>query len=135
MAECHDGLGRAADNLWKFHLECCEEGEEGGDNDDIMEHIVRSATEVYQMLSMELYRKQCLVPLVIDSTEDDILGIGEQTGDLGGSPASSSNERSGLKTARRCCKSWKRDSEESCIDVSLVASVLKLGVSSQQNNE
>lgn len=158
LAECHDGLGRVVDNIWKFHLECQEEEEawesrqeeeEGGDvvewmihkdDDDGMQSIVQHVTDVYQMLSMELYRKQSLVPLIIESTEDEILGIekqqksssraGRDRGSLrsvvvGSSDGNSPND--GLQNARKCCKSWQRTSRESCIDASLMSHVLKLG--------
>ena len=126
LAECHDALGRALDTLWKFHLDCStveREGEEEQDEEgDNMQHMVDCVTNVYQMLSMELYRKQCLVPLIIESTDDEILGIekGKPVTDVG----SGSN---GLKAASKCSKSWKRGSEESCIDESLLMHVLKLG--------
>ena len=130
LAECHDALGRGVDTLWKFHLECTEgRGEELGNNeeDDDLESIVQNVTNLFHMLSMELYRKQCLVPMIIDSTEDEILGVEEQVGgDVGdhgrGNSSSSNNDLSGLATARKCYNSWKRSSEESCIDEVLILS-------------
>ena len=120
LADCHDALGRNVDTIWKFHLECCTT-EDIGDEDDSMQNIVDNVTEVYQMLSMELYRKQCMIPLIMESTQDEILGIekGKHTAD--NTP----------KTARKCCNSWKRSSEASCIDERLITHVLKLGKTPQ----
>jgi len=156
LAECHDALGRVVDNLWKFHLECTTEDEEEGEGqgqgddgwmhneDDGMESIVQNVTNVFQMLSMELYRKQSLVPLIIESTEDEILGVEKQASSAGDARGyakgnlrlvgSDGNTLSGVQTARKCCKSWQRSSDESCIDEGLISHVMKLGEISQQNN-
>jgi len=118
MAECHDALGRIVDNLWQFHFEV--ENNEGMNNkDESLEHIVTCVTSLYQMLSVELYRKQNMVPLVIDSTKDEILGMNElgKGHDVG--------TKKSQTLVRECCKSWKRSSS----DEELLLSVMKLGES------
>jgi len=117
VAECHDALGRIVDNLWQFHFEV--ENDEGMNKDESLEHIVTSVTSLYQMLSMELYRKQNMIPMVIDSTKDEILGMNE----LGKGHGVGTKKSQTL--VRECCKSWKRSSS----DEELLLSVMKLGES------
>jgi len=117
MAECHDALGRIVDNLWQFHFEV--ENNEGMNKDESLEHIVTCVTSLYQMLSMELYRKQNMVPMVIDSTKDEILGMNE----LG--KGHDVRTKKSQTLVRECCKSWKRSSS----DEELLLSVMKLGES------
>ena len=52
-----------------------------GDGD--LEEIIQSVMDVYQMLPMELYRKQSLVTLLIDTTEDEVLGMDKEAVDHG----------------------------------------------------
>mmetsp|Transcript_8785 Transcript_8785/g.13038 ORF Transcript_8785/g.13038 Transcript_8785/m.13038 type:complete len:345 (+) Transcript_8785:120-1154(+) len=118
MAECHDALGRIVDNLWQFHFEV--ENNEGMNNkDESLEHIVTCVTSLYQMLSVELYRKQNMIPMVIDSMKDEILGMNElgKGHDVG--------TKKSQTLVRECCKSWKRSSS----DEELLLSVMKLGES------
>lgn len=138
LADCHDSLGRMVGNIWQFHLDWQnerseEEGEgEGEENwsreDGILEEIVLDINNVYQMLSMELYRKQCLVPLVIESTRDELLGSDSSNEE------SKNNNRGGtdnmedspLRIARKCSKAWPRSSRESCVDETKLLQVLKM---------
>ena len=123
LSDCHEALSRVVDTLWKFHLDCTQDRIEEDDDEDKedgeIQDMVDNVTEVYQMLSSELYRKQLLIPLILESTQDEILGI-EKGKIIEGS-------RKGLQSARECCKSWDRNSEESCIDESKLSYVLKLG--------
>ena len=81
LSECHEALSRVVDTLWKFYLDCIqdrieEDGEKDNKEDDgDMQNMVDNVTEVYQMLSSELYRKQKLIPQILESTQDEILGI------------------------------------------------------------
>lgn len=122
LSECHEALGRVVDTLWKFHLDCTKdriEEEDDEDEDGEMQNMVDNVTELYRMLSSELFRKQILIPLILESTQDEILGI--EKGKI------TEGSRKGLQRARNCCKSWNRSSEESCIDESKLSYVLKLG--------
>lgn len=119
LAECHDALGRIVDSLWQFHFEVGDEGEgEEMMKDDSLEYIVTCVTESYQMLSMELYRKQDIVALVIESTKDEILGVNE----LGKGHGVGTKSQA---LVRECCKSWKRSSS----DEEALLNVMKLGES------
>ncbi len=82
-----------------------EEGEsEGcGDGDGMQQHLVESDTEAFHMLSAELYRKQGLVSLVFESTDDELLGI-DIDGGRGDGPGSSSG--GDFRAARKVAKSW-----------------------------
>jgi hypothetical protein len=118
LAECHDGLGRIVDTLWQFHLECSnEEYSDDKEGNEDLENIVNCVTSTYQMLSIELYRKQNVVPTVIDSTQDDILGIGE-IGVARGTGGTNSK-----KLVQNYCDVWKR----SPVDEELLLNVMELG--------
>jgi hypothetical protein len=120
IAECHDALGRIVDTMWQYHLDCTEE-EEGGDENEgkvELENIMNCVTSSYQMLSMELYKKQNIIPTVIDSTDDDILGIHE----IGSGHGVGTKSQ---QLVRECCESWKRSPR----DEELLLNVMKLGES------
>lgn len=123
LAECHDALGRIVDTLWHFHLECCsvtKDEEEGCNSEnwgkDDMENIVNCVTSSYQMLSVELYRKQIIITTVIDSTNDDILGIDN---------VGVGKVNSVVGTNSQYCEIWKRSPS----DEDLLMNVMKLGES------
>jgi len=120
MAECHDALGRIVDSLFQFHFEVEEDYNTTTESEKILEHIVTCVTESYQMLSMELYRKQNLIALVIESTKDEILGVNVE---LGKGPDVIGTKSQIL--VRECCKEWKRSSG----DEELLLNVMKLGES------
>ena len=119
LAECHDALGRIVDTLWQFHLECSnEEYSDDNERKEGLENIVNSVTSTYQMLSIELYEKQNIVPMVIDSTQDDIFGIGE-IGVARGTGGTNSK-----KLVQNYCDVWKR----SPVDEELLLNVMELGL-------
>jgi len=135
FAECHDAVGRVVDTMWRFHLECGsamahedEEQDGAGISDyfvdmDTENTIVQIVTDVFHMLSMELHRKQNLVPQIIESTKDELLGMKEEetefvTGKtegvqwLGMTPEGEGNDDAyggtrGLQVASMCNKIWK----------------------------
>jgi hypothetical protein len=118
LAECHDALGRIVDTLWQFHLECSnEEYSDDNEGKEDLENIVNGVTSTYQMLSIELYKKQNVVPMVIDSTQDDILGIGE-IGVARGTGGTKSK-----KLVQNYCDVWKR----SPVNEELLLNVMELG--------
>lgn len=113
LSECHESLGRLVDAIWKFHLECQYDGDEIDEGEE-MELLVQNTNDVYRVLSEELYRKQSLIPLVIESINDDVLG--------GNTHASGNAEDTPLIVARRCHKSWPRE-----VDAQLVKWILEIG--------
>ena len=126
LAECHQSLGRVLDTLWKFHLECTAEHE-----NEIMQKSLNAVTDVFHLLSMELYRKQGLVPLIQESINDKILGIDSRNGRgmMGSGNNGHGSWQEGLKTVRMCCESWPRSSEESYIDEDYFSEALKTPIS------
>ena len=141
IADCHDALGRVVDTLWKFHCSECAANEDGIEDkegpgwelvrDDAtvsMENIVQVVTDVFHMLSMELYRKQGLVLLVIESAGGDgILGIENGNGKLKSIGSGEARSLPNLQAAQKCCKAWPRSSKESCVEKSLMTRLFDLG--------
>mmetsp|Transcript_10528 Transcript_10528/g.21073 ORF Transcript_10528/g.21073 Transcript_10528/m.21073 type:complete len:382 (+) Transcript_10528:492-1637(+) len=133
LAECHDSLGRLVGNVWQYHLESGalfqrdKEGQECFEDDDkdyrTYESIVQGINEVFDMLSMELYRKQCLAPAVIDSTDDELLDSKDGYYDDNGF----GDDRDSLQIARECCKSWSRKSGCSLVNEHRMFAVLNIG--------
>jgi hypothetical protein len=156
LAECQEAVGRIVENLWQFHLEYSsgvegdmDEEEQDGAANDMEYDIVQGVTEVFHMLSMELHRKQKIVPIIIESTKDDLLGIKEDETKLmsrtdngvhssvgeDGSDDVNGSSTGGLRAARKCCKVWKRSSDETCVDMSLIAYLIKLGGGVEDRSE
>jgi hypothetical protein len=102
LSETHDSLGRLVDTIWMFHLDSRESILEVGDENDEqngMDLLVQNTNDLFQILSLELYRKQSLVPAVIASINDEMLCVKSD-------PISS--ESTPLEVARSCQKDWKR---------------------------
>ncbi|KAL3796782.1 hypothetical protein HJC23_010929 [Cyclotella cryptica] len=127
LSECHESLGRLVDTIWKFHLDCQVQGfseicYDGGDNSNgnfDMDILVQNATDLFRVLSTELYRKQSLIPLMIESINDGLLLGGNSLGFDGRSvhtESTKSTVTSGedlpLSVARRCYKCWPRKVDE-----------------------
>lgn len=92
LSESHDSILRYVDDVMKHHLECLEEldgllyqQEEEAPYDNVSKDVEISSSferasslpdvmnDVMSMLSMELYRKQCLLYKVLGSVEDDLI--------------------------------------------------------------
>lgn len=130
LSDFHESLGRLVDTIWQFHLDCCEEisGDAEKDGEEVtlsdeMETLVQNATDLFQMLSVEMYRKQTLITFVVDTTQNDIFGANKQklVETEGDEP---------LKVVRKCCKAWPRTAPESSVDERLMMWALALGSSS-----
>lgn len=132
LAECQESLGRVLDTLYTFHLEYNAQWEDNElsehDNDNMHNHL-DAVTDVFHMLSLELYRKQNLVLLILESTNDEILRIEASNNDYDASNNDYDSRQGGLQTVRMCCESWPRSSEESCIDEEYLSVMLKMTIS------
>jgi hypothetical protein len=120
LSETHDSLGRLVDTIWAFHLECQQDRiEDENENEEQSEiHMfVQNASDLYQTLSTELYRKQCLIPKVIATINDEMLGSEFD-------PTSSENFP--LKVARDSYKSWARRIWARRIDPDTLRWILRL---------
>ena len=103
--------------------------EEGGDDDDddggdnSITNIVQLVTDVYHMLSTEIYRKQALVLELIESSGGDetlLLGVVETRGR---NKSRTINERllSSQQIAQKICTVWSsKSANESYIDMSII---------------
>lgn len=97
LSETHDSLGRLVDTIWAFHLERQQDLDEIEEEDE-MHVLVQHASDLFQMLSTELYRKQCVISSVIATVNDEMLGLNTNA-DTGNTP---------LKLAKDYHKSWAR---------------------------
>ena len=115
LSECHESLGRVVDTIWTFHLDCQHDIDKVMDdgNEQEFDALVQNATALFQVLSTELYRKQCLITSVIETINDEILGEGSNT---------NGSEDTPVEVARACAKYWTPQ-----IDQNLITWVKKLG--------
>jgi hypothetical protein len=122
LSECHESIGRLVDTILTFHLDCHQDDDDNNiriDREDEnnerseLDLQVHNSTEFFHALSTELYRKQCMIPTLIESINDQLLGVGSDQ---------ASTENSPLTVAKRCHKAWARQ-----IDDHLLKWILKLG--------
>lgn len=146
LSESHDSILRYVDDVMKHHLECLEDldgllyqQEEEASYDDVSKDVeIPSSFErasslpdvindVMSMLSMELYRKQCLLHKVLGSVEDDLIKGKDDdvAAKLGGSTLTKSNNGNeeddwddlNPEAISNCVvKRWSLGSQFSCLD-------------------
>ncbi len=93
-----------------------------------MENIVQVVTDVFHMLSIELYMKQVLVLLVIESAGGDrILGIENRKGKLNSIGSGGARSLPNLQAAKKCCEAWPRSSIETFVEKSLTTLLYDFG--------
>jgi len=108
LSECHESLGRVVDTIWTFHLDCQQNIDImlGDQNEQELDALVQKATALFQVLSTELYRKQCLIPSVIETINDEVLGEESNMTGKGDTP---------VEVARVCAKYWTRQINQNLI--------------------
>mmetsp|Transcript_11836 Transcript_11836/g.15833 ORF Transcript_11836/g.15833 Transcript_11836/m.15833 type:complete len:311 (+) Transcript_11836:43-975(+) len=126
-AECQESLGRKLDNMMTCMMEVVEyyvdEAQDENDWATQQQEWMEYMTDIYQMCSMELYRKQCLCQSVLLSVGDKVL-VGQEM-KWGG------NEQMGgvtcpHKAISKCCKEWSMSSKKSCVDMERLREMTKL---------
>lgn len=132
LSKCHEALLRNLDEMTKHHLECMDEfggmdvvgldsnRDGGGDTGIGLQKVlplVGLMNDAMAMLSLELYRKQCLVHMILETSKDELIQCldGERLHD-----GVDGADMSPQKAVHRCCTVWKRQCKESCIDTSLL---------------
>lgn len=154
LSESHDSILRYMDDVMKHHLECLEEldglvyqEEEEGSDENISKDVeVPSSFErasslpdvmndVMSMLSMELYRKQCLLYKVLGSVEDDLIKGKDDDDDvakLGASTSTKSNngneeddweDLNPEAISNSVVKRWSLGSQFSCLDSAIFENI------------
>ena len=111
LSECHDSLGRLVDTIWTFHFDCQHDTNnyeyEGNNEHNDIEVIVQNTSNLFRNLSQELYRKQCLIPTIIATTHDEMLGESSNPASIGNAP---------LEEARSCYKQWPRQVDQYLVE-------------------
>lgn len=115
ISDCQDALGRKLEEMMKHHLEfgilvsrsssscvCC----------------IERMSEIFSVLSMELYRKQCLVHAVLDPYKD-----GSPVGN-GTSFTGSPDFGVSTQATKRACVEWPRGSKYSFIDTAKLSQIM-----------
>lgn len=156
LSESHDSILRYVDDVMKHHLECLEDldgllyqQEEEASYDDVLKDVeIPSSFErasslpdvindVMSMLSMELYRKQCLLHKVLGSVEDDLIKgkDDDAAAKLGGSTLTKSNngneeddwdDLNPEAISNYVVKRWLLGTQFSCLDSAIFENVLTM---------
>jgi len=136
LSEIHEALSRILDEMMKHHLHVEEDYSEWY-KESILSNksfqkassLVELMNELFHMMSMELYRKQCMVYLIIESADDKLLSKddGIEKGDEGiSSQLNLDDELGPKKMVNRCFCQWPFSSSQSCMDESFLKFVLSL---------
>jgi hypothetical protein len=83
--------------------------------------VVEGAQQVFRMLALELYRKQCLVQEILGGLSDEILVTDNMD------VRQPANENDPKRVADECSSKWSRRSKESKVDDKLLQDLLRLG--------
>ena len=129
LSEMHESMSRTLDELMKHHL---NQEEQILSRQEFYKHypalpmtsynnatsLVHLTTELFQMFSLELYRKQSLVQYVLDSADDRVLSHqvvhdGEWY------------NRGPKFIIEHCMKQWPRSCSQSCINNSVYDLAIK----------
>jgi hypothetical protein len=154
LAECHEALLRHLDEGTKHHLECFEFRDLGmEDCNDVGNGVEAIAitkstpngsyasfekaaglpgimNELMAMLSMEIYRKQCLAYSILETVGDELIADDGAKGQKDqGAAAEDEIEWEDMcpqEVAKRCSKQWSRSCKAGCIDVVFLKGALDL---------
>lgn len=154
ISECHESLMRQMDIMMKHHLECCKEfhaatstvttnqNTSTNTNTTTSQVLGKAAnlteimTCILEMLSQELYRKQCLVHMILQSVNDNnllsSLCSNNENGNESGlvehiDEAADLEDFTTMPIADVCRKKWSReDPRHGCVDSEVLNKFLKL---------
>ncbi len=126
LAETHESLSRALDEMMKYHLQQQEVLINYDKHYSLLSwtsyqrasKLVELSNDLFQMLSLELYRKQTLAKLILDSADDRIL-LSDQEYRFENQVGDDSNDNSPRKIVKYCLDYWPRPCDQSCIDTVL----------------
>ena len=135
LSEAQNALGRKLDDLIKHHLESTCLGDDIRVSSTVsVQLLVDEATQVYNQLSQELYRKQYLAQLLFDSVTDDMLHDDDgPIKDVRFDGAENCSSMSSKDTSSICCKEWPRSSKYSFVDDVALDKCLRRCESRQKN--
>eukprot|EP00551_Chaetoceros_affinis_P008360 CAMPEP_0203671766 /NCGR_PEP_ID=MMETSP0090-20130426/7456_1 /ASSEMBLY_ACC=CAM_ASM_001088 /TAXON_ID=426623 /ORGANISM="Chaetoceros affinis, Strain CCMP159" /LENGTH=331 /DNA_ID=CAMNT_0050536905 /DNA_START=318 /DNA_END=1313 /DNA_ORIENTATION=- len=133
LAEMHDSLSRALDEMMKYHLQQEEVTQNYNKHYTSLSwtpyqkasQLVGLMNDLFQMLSLELYRKQMLANLILDSANDRIL-LSQQEDNLGSHSGDDLDDSSPGKIVKYCLDCWLRSCDQSCIDTGILDFVISL---------
>ena len=105
MAQVQDGMGRRLDELYQLLL---EDSVGSSSSSSTTTTILHQVQEIYLLLGAELYRKQLLVSKTVESCNDGLLYMDDDTelveGDLSTEEQEYSNPRN---VAKNCHDNWR----------------------------
>ena len=121
LSECHEMILRILDQITKHHLECMDEflDVKFKFEPSFLKAVGSCSTmrNIIAMLTKELYRKQCMVHMILNSVDNELFeNIGSHGGRDGTDSASGNWEDMSPKdVVQRCCAWWPRESKYSCV--------------------
>ena len=139
LSECHEMILRSLDEITKYHLDCLEDFRYVELEMEFETSFLKASgsvgimRDVIAMLSNELYRKQCMVHMILDSVEDELMedvGSGSYSdgakGEVGAGVGVGGEweDLSPKDVVQRCCMMWPRESKDSCIEIAALSPAL-----------
>lgn len=133
-SECHESLMRQTDVMMMHHFDCRKDDYHDVTFSTTSLENAASLTEVMtnmlKMLSLELYRKQSLVQMILETANDNLVIQDEDKRRWRKRHYHHENESwedlSPVELAKRCCRQWPRTSQYGCIDSKDLTSMLEL---------
>mmetsp|Transcript_14628 Transcript_14628/g.42885 ORF Transcript_14628/g.42885 Transcript_14628/m.42885 type:complete len:279 (-) Transcript_14628:44-880(-) len=118
LSECQGALNRKLNEVVNHHREYEGFFLQVKNNPAL---FIERMNEIYAMLSIELYRKQCLVHTVLDTNIDDVLSANSSKSGLGNNFGPMDLPET---TAKRCCIEWPRGSKYSFVNMVRLSQVM-----------
>jgi hypothetical protein len=129
LSEYHEALLRHLDEISKHHLECMEEFE----GCDVSQAFLRATSlvavmhDTIAMLSLELYRKQRLVHVILETVEDELIQVdGGRSTDASKGDDVEWEDLGPQGAVDRCFIVWSRQSKHSCIEEAALTTMLDM---------
>lgn len=128
LYDCHEALIRMLDEMCNHHLDCSE----SFNWVDLPPSFHRAASleglmsDILAMLSLELYRKQCMVHEVLEKVKDDLLQNHNKGTGEGREDDSEWEDLTPQNVVDRCCKLWSKHCLESSIKITTLDYALNL---------
>jgi hypothetical protein len=133
LSEMHEALSRTLDEMTKHHLDQQEQADYYHKYYSALSFtsyftstsLVEVMNDLYHMLSLELYRKQCMTKSILNSADDRIL-LSSQEEKYEGQDGGDWDGYGPKKIVKLCLRDWPRSCDQSCIDIALLDHVISL---------
>ena len=136
VSECHEMILRSLHEIKKYHFDCLEDFRYVELEMEFETSFLKATGSVgimrdgIAMLSNELYRKQCMLHMILDSVEDELIEeVGSRSyidgAKVGVGVGGEWEDLNPKDVVQRCCMMRPRESKYSCIEIAALSPSLK----------